>query len=398
MKKYMGFLVMILLCVILSNLSFAMPATITITGVNPVSGTGMAPLIATVSYNVSGSYGALVSFSVDGTIINSGVTVPSGSNQWTTPSLSAGTHTLTISDPASIASISYVVLAQPIILLSATNLNVPAVSGIATVFVSNAGGGNLVWTATSNSSWITLPGGTSIHINYTANTGSARTGTVTVSAPGAANTPQTITINQAATYPGFGVFPSQIITNTFLSGSGTFEIHNYPIDNSGSTINWYISYGTGGGQWFTVSPMNGTIDPGNYTTASVNFDADPTHTHREGTFYVNNSNNGEYLSITVVDDVVTGISLVNQNYPNPFNPSTNIDYKLLNKSRVTIKVYNVLGDEVAMLADEIKGAGNYSVKFDGSHNASGIYFVRFLSIPLNGDKPIVKTMKMILMK
>ena len=65
-----------------------------------------------------------------------------------------------------------------------------------------------------------------------------------------------------------------------------------------------------------------------------------------------------------------------QNYPNPFNPSTKIEYKLPLDGLVTIKVYDMLGNEVATLVNEEKGAGKYEVNFDASRLASGVYLYR----------------------
>jgi hypothetical protein len=63
-----------------------------------------------------------------------------------------------------------------------------------------------------------------------------------------------------------------------------------------------------------------------------------------------------------------------QNYPNPFNPSTTIRFALPAASPVTLKVFNLLGQEVATLVNEVKPAGEHSVTFDGSALSSGIYF------------------------
>src|SRR5690606_24928583 len=63
-----------------------------------------------------------------------------------------------------------------------------------------------------------------------------------------------------------------------------------------------------------------------------------------------------------------------QNYPNPFNPSTVISYELPVSGDVTLKVYDVLGNEIATLVNEEKPAGIYEVEFDGSMLSSGIYF------------------------
>lgn len=70
-----------------------------------------------------------------------------------------------------------------------------------------------------------------------------------------------------------------------------------------------------------------------------------------------------------------GFSL-GQNYPNPFNPSTRITYSLAKESHVRLAVYNLLGGEVASLANEVQKAGTYSVNFNGGGLPSGTYFYR----------------------
>lgn len=62
-----------------------------------------------------------------------------------------------------------------------------------------------------------------------------------------------------------------------------------------------------------------------------------------------------------------------QNYPNPFNPATNINYQLARGSYVSLKVYDILGNEVAVLVDEFKPAGSYDVSFDAINLPSGVY-------------------------
>lgn len=83
---------------------------------------------------------------------------------------------------------------------------------------------------------------------------------------------------------------------------------------------------------------------------------------------------------------------VDQNYPNPFNPKTTISYSLPQHSFVTLRVYDILGKEVAILINGEQSAGNYSIDFSGNNLTSGTYIYR-----LNAGGQIA-TKKMILMK
>ncbi|HVN49696.1 MAG TPA: T9SS type A sorting domain-containing protein [Bacteroidota bacterium] len=83
---------------------------------------------------------------------------------------------------------------------------------------------------------------------------------------------------------------------------------------------------------------------------------------------------------------------LNQNYPNPFNPSTVIRYSLPVASNVSLKVYDILGHEIATLVSQKIPAGVHSVFFDGSHVASGVYFYR-----ITADR-FTETRKFVLLK
>ncbi len=93
-----------------------------------------------------------------------------------------------------------------------------------------------------------------------------------------------------------------------------------------------------------------------------------------------------------------------QNYPNPFNPTTTITFDLPEASNVTLKIYNILGQEVATLLDHAAtDAGNQAVDFDASRLASGVYLYRIVAEQLNNDgsassKPFTQVKKMVLLK
>ncbi|MGA9293039.1 MAG: T9SS type A sorting domain-containing protein [Ignavibacteriaceae bacterium] len=99
--------------------------------------------------------------------------------------------------------------------------------------------------------------------------------------------------------------------------------------------------------------------------------------------------------LTSVEKLPAGLQMnfnLSQNYPNPFNGTTNIIYSIPKATFVTIKVYDILGKEIATLVKEEKKAGSYEVEFNGSNLVSGIYFYRMKA----GD--FIQTKKIILMK
>ena len=97
------------------------------------------------------------------------------------------------------------------------------------------------------------------------------------------------------------------------------------------------------------------------------------------------------------DNINTVVPLeykLNQNYPNPFNPSTKISYEIMNPGFISLKIYDLLGREIAELINETKEAGRYTIDFNAAKYslASGIYFYRIKA----GE--FVDTKRMVLVK
>ena len=100
--------------------------------------------------------------------------------------------------------------------------------------------------------------------------------------------------------------------------------------------------------------------------------------------------NDKAVNSKTFNDLPTAYSI--GNYPNPFNPTTTINYQLLENSFVTIKIYDMLGEEITTLVNESKSAGYHNITFDASRLTSGIYIYT-----INAGK-FIQSKKMLLMK
>jgi hypothetical protein len=179
---------------------------------------------------------------------------------------------------------------------------------------------------------------------------------------------------------------------------------NYSIDKREVTLNWVTTMELNNkgfdverksetGQWKKIGFINGNgtsnqphqyfykdikLETGKYNYRIKQIDYNGTFEH----FYLND----------IVSVGVPGVSEVSQNYPNPFNPVTKIDYHLASEGNVSIKIYDLAGREVKSLIDEFKKAGFYTIEFDASSLASGVYFYKMAS------SDFVQIKKMIVVK
>jgi hypothetical protein len=150
---------------------------------------------------------------------------------------------------------------------------------------------------------------------------------------------------------------------------------------------WELDFNT---TWITVTPMFASVAGGN--SREVEIDFNPASL-RPATYRVNLSINNNSANSTVVLPVALTITLaaspagqttpreysLQQNYPNPFNSETIFRYDLKQSGHTTLRIYNLLGQEVATLMDHVQPAGSYNVSYDMHGLPSGVYLYRLKS-------------------
>ena len=193
------------------------------------------------------------------------------------------------------------------------------------------------------------------------------------------------------TYAGFEVIditnPTQPFQVCFYSTPNMYDLaacNNY----------LYIAFAEAGIKVYDISNISTPQEVGYYDTKGIAWNVDC----RDDKIFVADSRYGvpviRNTLITEINEqqpIPTGFYLM-QNYPNPFNPSTKIKYSIPQTSTVYIKVYDVLGSEIAILVNEEKPTGTYEVEFNGRNLPSGVYFYQLKA------ESFVETKKMVLMK
>jgi hypothetical protein len=179
---------------------------------------------------------------------------------------------------------------------------------------------------------------------------------------------------------------------------------------------YYTQIQTASGRWLelTTNP-SGSVAPGD--SVNVGFKIRTSQLTGGTQVAALTVNNNDPLmpsvNIPVRLDVLTDVSEQNlgipetyelsQNYPNPFNPTTKIKFALPKESVVQLKIFNLLGQEVATLSDEVRPAGYYIAEWNGMNNAggkvgSGVYFYRFEAKATSDNESFARLMKMLLLK
>lgn len=176
--------------------------------------------------------------------------------------------------------------------------------------------------------------------------------------------------------------PLPVDLNSFTSAVSNNDVTLYwttsnEINNSRFDIERKLSQTN---QWSQIGFVNGTgssSEPVDYSFTDQGLNTGK-YNYRLKQIDLNGSYEYHYLSGEVSIGVPDKFSL-SQNYPNPFNPATTIQYSIAESRFVTLKIYDILGNEVASLVNETIEPGNYKIKFDGSNLSSGIYLYKIIA-------------------
>jgi hypothetical protein len=164
-----------------------------------------------------------------------------------------------------------------------------------------------------------------------------------------------------------------------------FEVERATGDAAGfSTLahSFVAGHGTSGVA-HSYAFVDSSAGQGSWTYRLKQIDLDGTVHHSEG------------IQVDVTTDVREALVpkefALGQNYPNPFNPGTAITYAIPRPAHVTLEVFNLLGERIGMLVDDVRQPGYYSARFDGTSIASGIYFYRLTA----GEVKLMKRMLLV---
>ena len=233
--------------------------------------------------------------------------------------------------------------------------------------------------------------------------------------PGSASTPETISLtytSSSSSRPLMSkVIGNSILKTNYLNTIGEvftkyfipFKL-NAHIDSIASVIRPYVILDTK--KQYTIEQFDTNISSDVTTTSSGGPGPGGSRTERKPGIksfitarQINVKNQLNSFGITGVEEKENNFAVpteftLSQNYPNPFNPETTISYKVPEASQVSLKVYDVLGREVATLVNEYKQAGTYNSQFSirNSQFSSGVYFYTLRA------GAFVQTKKMMVMK
>ena len=184
------------------------------------------------------------------------------------------------------------------------------------------------------------------------------------------------------------------VYNTNNSGLPYNFVYSIAFENNfvwiGTAVGGLAKYDNNNNNWTVFNDTNSPLDNKTIETVLIDSYDNVWIGSNSITLYCYNEN-----GIVSVDNKIKPFLnkyLLSQNYPNPFNPTTIIEFSVPSNEYVSLKIYDILGREVATLVNEQKSVGNYKVTFNASNLASGIYFYTIKAGSFN------KVRKMLLIK
>lgn len=186
-------------------------------------------------------------------------------------------------------------------------------------------------------------------------------------------------------------------TSFSASASGSDVVLNWSTATEKNNHGFEILRRTGSGEFMPVGYLNGngtSLSAHNYTFVDRNA---PMGANSYRLRQVDFDGSSSFSTIVEVDITAPTQFGLAQNFPNPFNPSTTISFNLATDSKVTLKVYNALGQEVSVLANAQYAAGTHNLSFDASGLTSGAYMYAIEATGADGSN-FRSTKKMILNK
>jgi len=144
-----------------------------------------------------------------------------------------------------------------------------------------------------------------------------------------------------------------------------------------------------------------SIPPARNAAVTLTFDvarSAPVNVQDTLEFLITNNSGSIWTKSVIIRYTGPTVFALDQNFPNPFNPSTKIQYQLPVETRVSLKVYDMLGREVATLVNEDRPAGYHEVRWIASNTASGVYFYRMEAQPLNGGHRFQSVKRLMVLK
>ncbi len=183
-------------------------------------------------------------------------------------------------------------------------------------------------------------------------------------------------------------FDNVYVTGYTSGGPGAYADYTTIKYDPNGNMNWVEIYNSGGAD--DIAHSIGLDTSGNvYISGSV----DNNNIHKFATIKYS-----QLTRINTISSQVLNEYRLLQNYPNPFNPVTEINFTIPVESKINLVVYDINGKEISILVNGLQNAGNYSVAWDASNFASGIYFYKLIGFNSNNGVNYSETKKMLLVK